>query len=125
MKKGTKLYSIIRLKCPRCQIGNLFCSPGFFVLSRVLDMPDKCPHCKQDFKLEPGFYTAALWISYPMVLVIFIPLILLGVSLDDLHGSFKLLYPIIVLFSFMLQIPIMRLARAILLNMTIDHTTKW
>lgn|SRR5690606_2070878 len=124
-EKRNQAYSILKLKCPRCQIGNLFCNPGFFVFSRVLEMPDKCPHCKQNFKLEPGFYTAALWVSYPMVLVIFIPLILLGFSLDDLHGFFKLLYPIIVFFSFMVQIPLMRLARAILLNMTIDHTTKW
>src|SRR5690606_40640960 len=118
MKKGTKLYSILKLKCPRCQIGNLFCNPGFFVFSRVLEMPDKCPHCKQDFKLEPGFYTAALWISYPMVLLILIPLMLLGIVLDDMHSFFKFLYPIIVLFCFILQIPIMRIARAILLNMT-------
>ncbi|WP_245905359.1 hypothetical protein [Gelidibacter algens] len=88
-------------------------------------MPDKCPHCKQDFKLEPGFYTAALWISYPMVLIIFIPLIILGFSLDTINGFFKLLYPFIILFSFMLQIPLMRISRAILLNMTIDYTTEW
>lgn len=30
-----------------------------------------------------------------------------------------------ILFSFMLQIPLMRLARAVLLNMTIDFKTKW
>lgn len=125
MKKGTKLYSILRLKCPRCQMGNLFSNPGLFVFSRVLEMPDKCPHCKQDFKLEPGFYTAALWISYPMVLIIFIPLILLGFSLESLDSFFKFLYPFIILFGFMLQIPLMRIARAILLNMTIDYTTKW
>lgn len=125
MKKGTKLYSILRLKCPRCQMGNLFSNPGLFVFSRVLEMPDKCPHCKQDFKLEPGFYTAALWISYPMVLIIFIPLILLGFSLESLDSFFKFLYPFIILFGFMLQIPLMRIARAILLNMTIDYTSKW
>ncbi|OBX25224.1 uncharacterized protein DUF983 [Gelidibacter algens] len=125
MKKGTKLYSILKLKCPRCQIGNLFSNPGLFVFSRILKMPDKCPHCKQDFKLEPGFYTAALWISYPMVLIIFIPLIILGFSLDTINGFFKLLYPFIILFSFMLQIPLMRISRAILLNMTIDYTTEW
>jgi phage FluMu protein Com len=125
MKKGTKRYSILKLKCPRCQVGNLFSNPGLFVFSRILEMPDKCPHCKQDFKLEPGFYTAALWISYPIVLIIFIPLVLLGFSLDNIHSFFKFLYPLIVLFSFMLQVPIMRIARAILLNMTIDYTTKW
>lgn len=125
MKKGTKLYSVLKLKCPRCQIGNLFSNPGLFVFSRILEMPDKCPHCKQDFKLEPGFYTAALWISYPIVLVIFIPLIILGFALDNMNSFFKLTYPLIILFSFMLQIPLMRIARAILLNMTVDYTTKW
>lgn len=125
MKKGTKLYSILKLKCPRCQIGNLFKNPGLFVFTGILEMPDKCPHCKQDFKLEPGFYTAALWISYPIVLAIFIPLIILGFSLDDMNGFFKFVYPLIILFSFMLQIPLMRIARAILLNMTVDYTTKW
>ena len=125
MKKGTKLYSVLKLKCPRCQIGNLFNNPGLLVFSRILEMPDKCPHCKQDFKLEPGFYTAALWISYPMVLIIFIPIIILGFSLDSMNNFFKFLYPLIILFSFMLQIPLMRIARAVLLNITIDYTSKW
>ena len=125
MKRGTKLYSILRLKCPRCQIGNLFNNPGLFVFSRILEMPDKCPHCKQDFKLEPGYYTAALWISYPIVLIIFIPLIILGFSLDSFNGFFRYVYPLIVLFSFFLQIPLMRISRAVLLNMSVDYSTKW
>ncbi len=124
MKKGTKLYSIVKLKCPRCHVGDLFTNPGLLVFSRILEMPDQCPHCHQDFKLEPGFYTAALWISYPMVLLVFVPSIILGFSLDDLHGFFKFLYPVIILFCFVLQIPVMRLARAILLNMTINYHQK-
>ncbi|GHC53784.1 DUF983 domain-containing protein [Ulvibacter litoralis] len=124
MKRGNKLYSILKLKCPRCQIGDLFCSPGLFVYKDILKMPDKCPHCEQDFKLEPGFYTAALWISYPIVLLIFIPLLLLGFSLDSMHYFFKFMYPFIILFSFMLQVPLMRIARAILLNMNIDYQAK-
>ncbi|WP_158976587.1 DUF983 domain-containing protein [Cellulophaga sp. L1A9] len=121
MKKGTKSYSILKLKCPRCQIGNLFYNPGLFVVKDILKMPDNCPHCKQDFKLEPGFYSAALWISYPIVLLIFIPLISLGLVVHSMHSFFKFIFPFIVLFSFMLQIPLMRIARAILLNMTIDY----
>lgn len=125
MKKGTKRYSILKLKCPRCQEGDLFCTPGWFVTKDILKMPDACPHCQQSFKLEPGYYTAALWISYPMVLIIFIPLLLLGFSLDSMHSFFKYIYPFIIVFSFMLQIPLMRIARAVLLNMTIKYTTKW
>jgi len=125
MKKGTKLYSVLKLKCPRCQIGNLFNNPGLLVFSRILEMPDKCPNCEQDFKLEPGFYTAALWVSYPIVLIIFVPLIILGFSFDSLNDFFKFLYPLIIIFSFALQIPLMRVARAVLLNTSIDYTTKW
>lgn len=125
MKKGTKLYSVLKLKCPRCQIGDLFCNPGLLVFSDILKMPDKCQHCKQDFKQEPGYYTTALWISYPIVLIIFIPLIIMGLSLDSLHSFFKYIYPVIIVLAFILQIPLMRFARAILLNMTIDYTTKW
>ena len=124
MKKGTKLYSILKLKCPNCQIGNLFTNPGWFVFSRVIEMPDKCPHCHQDFKQEPGFYTAALWISYPIVLIIFIPIIILGFSFNKMSTFFKSVFPIFVIFGFLIQIPIMRLARAILLNMTIDYSSK-
>lgn len=124
MKKGTKLYSILKLKCPRCQIGNLFSNSGLFVFSRLLTMPDKCPHCKQNFKIEPGFYTAALWISYPVVLIIFIPLILFGFLLDDIHHFFTFLYPVVIMLAFVLQIPLMRISRAILLNVTIDYK-KW
>ncbi|QVY64419.1 DUF983 domain-containing protein [Polaribacter sp. Q13] len=124
MRKGTKLYSILNLKCPRCQIGNLFKNPGFFVFTEILEMPDKCAHCKQDFKIEPGFYSAALWISYPIVLITFIPLVVLGFSLNSIHSFFKYLYPLLVLSSFMLQIPLMRAARAILLNITIDYRAK-
>jgi len=124
MKKGTKLYSILKLKCPHCQIGNLFSNPGLFVIKGILKMPENCDHCKQSFKLEPGFYTAALWISYPIELIIFIPVFLLGLSLDSLNGFFKYMYPLIILFAFMIQVPTMRIARAILLNMSIDHNTK-
>ncbi|MCL7762153.1 DUF983 domain-containing protein [Polaribacter sp. Z014] len=124
MRKGTKLYSILNLKCPRCQIGNLFKNTGFFVFTEILEMPDKCAHCKQDFKIEPGFYSAALWISYPIVLITFIPLVVLGFSLNSIHSFFKYLYPLLVLSSFMLQIPLMRAARAILLNITIDYRAK-
>lgn len=121
MKKGTKLYSILKLKCPRCQIGNLFANPGVFVFSKVLEMPDRCPNCQQDFKLEPGFYTAALWISYPLVLVVFIPLIIYGLSLKSLSTLFRIGFPLIVVLALILQIPIMRLSRAILLNITVDY----
>lgn len=35
-------------------------------------MPRHCPLCQQDFVVEPGPYTGALWTSYPIVIAILI-----------------------------------------------------
>jgi len=120
MKKGTKLYSILNLKCPRCQEGDLFINKGWIVFEQMLDMPRKCPSCSQSYRIEPGYYTAALWISYPIVLIVFIPLIFLGFSLKNLSMFFTILYPGIVILCFLFQIPLMRFTRAILINMNVD-----
>tara|TARA_R100000935_G_scaffold51607_1_gene78318 strand:+ start:288 stop:677 length:390 start_codon:yes stop_codon:yes gene_type:complete len=120
MKKGTKLYSILNLKCPRCQKGDLFLSKGWIVFKQMLYMPKQCHFCGQSFRIEPGFYTAALWVSYPIVLIVFIPLIVLGFSLKNLSMFFTIIYPGIVILCFLFQIPLMRFTREILINMHVD-----
>ncbi len=70
IKKGTKKYSVIHLKCPKCQEGNLFVHRNPYNLRTCLLMPDRCPVCNQDFQIEPGFYYGALWTSYPLVVLI-------------------------------------------------------
>ncbi len=85
-------------------------------------MPQKCPHCHQDFKIEPGFYSAALWISYPIVVALLALLIFLGYYLhESLKVSFWILLPVMAMVCFLLQVPIMRIARAILINITIAY----
>lgn len=64
IKKGTKLYSIARLKCPRCQEGNLFLTNNPYNLKMFDKMPDKCPVCGEDFKRESGFYWGAMMVSH-------------------------------------------------------------
>ena len=67
-KKGTKLYSIFGMKCPRCHEGELF-KDGIFK-GRLLEMHDECPHCKQPYFLEPGFFWGAMYISYGYMVAI-------------------------------------------------------
>ncbi len=124
LQKGTLLYGILKLKCPRCLSGDLFKNPGFFVFSKILEMPDRCPHCNQDFKFEPGYYPAALWISYPILLLLLVPLTIFGFTLVDFYFFFKLVYPVLLIICLFLQIPLIRMARAILLSMTVDNTIK-
>lgn len=122
LKKGTRIYSILKLKCPRCQEGNLFISANAWKLKTLLDMPDRCPVCRQDFVIEPGFYTGALWTSYPLVI------------LSDLLVLTPLLFypeyiiPIIVsmvLVSLLLQPIIMRLGRAIWINIFVKFDPRY
>src|SRR5689334_10589707 len=98
-KKGSKLFSITHLKCPRCQRGDLFSVSNSYNLKRMLDMPARCHVCHQDFKIEPGFYSGALWISYPIVVIITLPLAL--IFLFHYHFSIlpALLVPFAILFA--------------------------
>ncbi len=35
-------------------------------------MPDTCPVCGRDIQIEPGFYLGAMWVSYPIVMLLLI-----------------------------------------------------
>ena len=56
--------SIRGMHCPKCISTKLFKEP--FVLTKPLDMHEKCAFCNQDFEPEPGFYFGALFISYTL-----------------------------------------------------------
>lgn len=117
-KRGTKIYSVINLKCPRCHYGNLFICKNPFVLRQMLDMPDHCPVCQQDFRMEPGFYSGALWTSYPLVVFI---MILLGILVKVLFDPAVLtIFIIVSLIVLVLQPVIMRLGRAIWINIFVN-----
>lgn len=118
VRKGTKMYSIVKLKCPVCHEGNLFCDPNAWKLNTVLAMPDRCPICNQGFEIEPGFYLGALWVSFPIVVVVFL------IALSPLLFFPKLLtffFTLAVIFMFSLQPIIMRLGRAIWINIFVHY----
>lgn len=85
----------------------------------MLEMPDHCPVCHEDFKVEPGFYTGALWISYPIVLIILIPFSLIQIML--LHISFVSAFIVSFIVLMILQPPIMRFSRAIWINFFVNY----
>jgi uncharacterized protein (DUF983 family) len=64
MKKGSKLYSVLKLKCPRCQEGDLFLDKNPYNLKKFDKMPAKCPVCGEDFQRESGFYWGAMMVSH-------------------------------------------------------------
>ena len=61
--KGSKLYSILFLKCPRCH-GGEFLEANPYHLSKFNKVKERCPKCELKYSLEPSFYTGSMYVSY-------------------------------------------------------------
>lgn len=73
--KGSKLYSIIHQKCPRCQEGDMF---KYRTLSpKFMEMNKTCPVCGLDFNPEPAYYFGAMYFSYAVQVTVFVGVYLL------------------------------------------------
>lgn len=121
MNTKLKLSTIFKLKCPKCHKGNLFTKPGLLVVKEIHKINKKCANCNEDFKIEPDYYSVALWINYPIMLLIYIHLIFLIVALNGTYEvTLKVLIPIAILICLLIQIPIMRISKAVLLYLTIN-----
>ncbi|HRH39519.1 MAG TPA: DUF983 domain-containing protein [Flavobacteriales bacterium] len=69
--KGTKLYSILWLKCPFCQEGDFFISHPYD-LKNAGKLHATCPVCHRKYDKEHGFYWGAMFVSYGLsILFIF------------------------------------------------------
>jgi uncharacterized protein (DUF983 family) len=70
--KGTKLYSIFKNKCPRCQEGNFFETNQAYHMAKFDKMKPKCETCGLDFEREPGYYYGAMYVSYGINVALFV-----------------------------------------------------
>jgi uncharacterized protein (DUF983 family) len=67
LKKTTKFYAIIKGKCPQCRRGDIF--SGTIYGFNIQRTNYKCSHCNQRFEIEPGYFYAAMYVSYAMNMV--------------------------------------------------------
>ena len=65
-KKGTKLYSILTGTCPKCHEESMFKNKNPYILSEALSMHENCSNCKTKYKIEPSFFYASMYVSYPV-----------------------------------------------------------
>ncbi len=75
-KKGTKMNSIVNMKCPRCQEGDFFVS-GPYDFKHVGETHVHCSECNQKYAKEPGFYYGAMYVSYAFGVALFVAIIVL------------------------------------------------
>jgi uncharacterized protein (DUF983 family) len=69
--KDSKIYSIVKFKCPRCHEGQFLVSHPYD-LKRVGDVREKCDVCDLNFAPEPGFYYGAMYVSYALGVALFV-----------------------------------------------------
>ncbi|XOV68755.1 MAG: DUF983 domain-containing protein [Fluviicola sp.] len=69
--KGSKLYSIFRMRCPRCQEGAFFTSHPYD-LKNAGNTHEHCPNCGLKYSREPGFYYGAMYVAYALGVALFV-----------------------------------------------------
>jgi uncharacterized protein (DUF983 family) len=118
-KKGTKLYSIIKGKCPKCHEGNFFKNGLTFHPSKVTRLHENCPNCNLKYMLEPSFYFGAMYVNYGITVAISIVVFLiakLGFNLNLLHSFLAVIGALLILAPINL-----RLARILWINMFVNY----
>ncbi len=68
--KETKLFSILRFKCPVCHEADFFVSHPYD-LTKAGDVHPSCPVCATKFEREPGFFYGAMYVSYAIGVAVF------------------------------------------------------
>ncbi|QOD62452.1 DUF983 domain-containing protein [Polaribacter haliotis] len=117
-KKGTKIYSVLNGKCPRCQEGNFFKYKFTFNPSKITQLHSNCSNCNLKYMMEPSFFYGAMYVNYGITVGLSIVIFLIS----------KLLFNLTLLQSFMAIIvalivlaPVnLRLSRILWINMFVS-----
>jgi uncharacterized protein (DUF983 family) len=113
------MKSILTMKCPRCRKTHLFDKTGLFVYRKILQMPENCSNCELKFEMEPGFWLGALWPSYPLLLIIEIPFLIM--ALYSTLGSPWISFALMIL-AFLIFWPVfLRIGRSIWIHIWVRY----
>jgi uncharacterized protein (DUF983 family) len=64
MAETSKSWAMLHTKCPRCRRGNMFAGGIYSFGSNKIHKT--CPHCNLHFEIEPGYFYAAMYVSYAL-----------------------------------------------------------
>ncbi|WP_372766742.1 DUF983 domain-containing protein [Lutibacter sp.] len=121
-KKGTKFYSILFNKCPRCHEGDFMKEKNMFKLNKAFQMHDHCSLCGLKYMMEPSFFYGAMYVNYGLTVGISIATFLIAV----LFLNFSLVESFIpIVITLVLTAPIsIRFSRIIWINLFIKYDLK-
>src|ERR1700748_1163836 len=64
MPETPKSWAMLHCKCPRCRRGDMFKGGIYSFATNKLN--ENCPHCGMRFEIEPGYFYAAMYVSYAL-----------------------------------------------------------
>ncbi|MBT8321720.1 MAG: DUF983 domain-containing protein [Eudoraea sp.] len=64
LKKGSKLYSILTGRCPKCHQESMYTENNPYRMGSLFKMHERCSHCNTKYKMEPSFFYGAMYVSY-------------------------------------------------------------
>lgn len=114
-KKGTKIYSIINGKCPKCHEGNFFKYGFTFNPKKVIKLHDNCSNCNLKYMIEPSFYFGAMFVNYAIAVALFVSIFIVAKVIIGL--SILQSFTAIIAVSLLLTPMSLRLSRILWINM--------
>jgi len=83
-KKGSKLYSILFNKCPRCQKGDFLEEKNIFKINKAFKVKECCSNCGLKYMREPSFYYGAMYVNYGLSVAVAIVTFIISYFVFDL-----------------------------------------
>lgn len=118
LKKGSKLYSIVNNKCPRCQEGAFFVNKTPFKFKNNLKIYKNCPICDLKYMIEPSFFYGAMYVSYGLTIAFSVAIIIINYLLG--FGLITGFIAIIIVLILLTPVT-MRISRLIYINMFVSY----
>ena len=117
--KGSKLYSLFRNKCPRCQEGDFFKYSVSFNPKKLTTLHDNCPTCNLKYMMEPSFFFGAMYVNYGLSVALFVAIFIIAkvfIGLTILQSFITIVVVSLLLIPFTL-----RLSRIIWINIFVGY----
>lgn len=112
MAKTGKLSAMLRCKCPKCRRGNMFSGRPYSFNNKI---NLNCPRCGLYFEIEPGYFYAAMYVSYALNVGASVTIALLTYLITGNTTSPWLYCGVIIAGCFILAPVIFRASRVLLL----------
>jgi len=121
-KKGSKLYSILFNKCPKCHEGDFMKEKNILKLNKAFDMNETCSNCGLKYSMEPSFFYGAMYVNYGLTVGVGIVTFIISTLFFDLN-FLETFIPIVIMLLLTAPITI-RLSRIIWINIFVNYDLK-